>query len=421
MKIFTVNGITGSGKTTTIEMIIKELRARGRSVGSVKDIHFEGFAIDKPGGNTDRHRKAGSMLVTARGLKETDILYRQNESMENILCHYDNYDYIVLEGVLDMEVPQILTAHEKIGEKEILELEERKLKNTICYAGRMSNVVDEYEGLPVFNATEDIAELVDFIEEKVSDYDPEIGFELNIEINGEKITEDLDPIQKLLMKRAFSKYVLITKLERSGYIREKVFKSKKNEVYIAEKSGKKYVIKLHKDDRAAEYEKEFLTKLKAAGVNVPSIVKQTGEALVLEYIEGQPLNEVLEEEEDHGGDFEPILNAMIDWLSDYYRNVDFVSSVGDINLRNFILTGNGQIYGVDFESGEGYNSNPEEDTGRICAFMESYDPSFTSWKKNAKDHFITSMIRECDLDAELIDKAYLAEMENIKKRRIKDQ
>ena len=47
MKVFSVVGVTKSGKTTTIEQIIKEFIRRGYSVGSVKEIHFEQFAIDK--------------------------------------------------------------------------------------------------------------------------------------------------------------------------------------------------------------------------------------------------------------------------------------------------------------------------------------------------------------------------------------
>lgn len=67
MRIFSVSGISKSGKTTTIEEIIKELRRRRYTVGSIKDIHFEAFAIDGPSTNTARHRRAGSELVTAWG------------------------------------------------------------------------------------------------------------------------------------------------------------------------------------------------------------------------------------------------------------------------------------------------------------------------------------------------------------------
>ena len=46
MKVFSVVGYSKSGKTTTIEQIIKELKKRNYSVGSVKDIHFEGFHLE---------------------------------------------------------------------------------------------------------------------------------------------------------------------------------------------------------------------------------------------------------------------------------------------------------------------------------------------------------------------------------------
>ncbi|MFA7550797.1 MAG: molybdopterin-guanine dinucleotide biosynthesis protein MobB, partial [Sedimentibacter sp.] len=60
MKVFSVIGITKSGKTTTIENIIKELLKRNYTVGSVKEIHFEQFKMDPEGTNTFRHKTAGS-------------------------------------------------------------------------------------------------------------------------------------------------------------------------------------------------------------------------------------------------------------------------------------------------------------------------------------------------------------------------
>jgi molybdopterin-guanine dinucleotide biosynthesis protein B len=49
MKVFSVIGLSKSGKTTTIENIIKELRRRNYTVGSVKEIHFEKFKMDIEG------------------------------------------------------------------------------------------------------------------------------------------------------------------------------------------------------------------------------------------------------------------------------------------------------------------------------------------------------------------------------------
>ncbi|AOY76274.1 molybdopterin-guanine dinucleotide biosynthesis protein B [Clostridium formicaceticum] len=170
MKIFSVRGITQSGKTTTIENIIKELKKRRYSVGSVKDIHFEKFAIDQEGSNTHRHRMSGSELVTARGHYETDILFTKRQPIEEILRFY-HHDFVVLEGVEDTNAPKIITAH------DTKEIEERLDGTVFAISGRISNVLKEYKGIPVINAMQDIEKLVDLIEKKVYEKLPEFPAE----------------------------------------------------------------------------------------------------------------------------------------------------------------------------------------------------------------------------------------------------
>ncbi|NLM51580.1 MAG: molybdopterin-guanine dinucleotide biosynthesis protein B [Firmicutes bacterium] len=160
MKIFSVIGITKSGKTTTIENIIQELRKRRYTVGSIKEIHFEAFAMDTPGSNTDRHRQAGSQLVTARGNKETDILFDRRLTVDEIMRFYD-FDYVVMEGVTDTCAPKIITAH------NTAEVDERLDETVFAISGKLANTMQEYKGLPVINAITDRQRLVDLIEEKV--------------------------------------------------------------------------------------------------------------------------------------------------------------------------------------------------------------------------------------------------------------
>ncbi|WP_353892852.1 molybdopterin-guanine dinucleotide biosynthesis protein MobB [Proteinivorax hydrogeniformans] len=159
MKLFSVIGITQSGKTTTIEKIITELKKRRFTVGSVKDIHFEKFAIDTEGTNTHRHYKAGSDLVTARGLFETDILYKRRLSIEEILRCYE-HDFVVLEGVVDYSCPKIITAHNE------QELKERVDNHTIAISGRISEKISSYKGVPALSALTEVDKLVDLILEK---------------------------------------------------------------------------------------------------------------------------------------------------------------------------------------------------------------------------------------------------------------
>lgn len=161
MRVLSVVGITGSGKTTTVEHIVAELKRRRYSVGSVKDIHFEQFAIDTPGTNTDRHRRAGAGLVTARGLGETDILFPRRLAIAEILAIY-SHDWVVLEGTDDCNCPEIICGHDENG------LQKQLGPKSLAVAGVAANSISgDFRGLPVFNAPKQARELVDFLEQRV--------------------------------------------------------------------------------------------------------------------------------------------------------------------------------------------------------------------------------------------------------------
>ncbi len=172
MKLIRVNGITKSGKTTVCETIIAGLRKRGYSVGSVKEIHFELFKIDPDENtNTNRHKRAGSQLVTARGMFETDILYQRMISMDELLKHYD-HDYVILEGVTDINVPKIITAHNTD------EIDERLDGKTVIISGVIANEgLKEWKGVEVVHALENSERLIDIAEKMatppIPSFDPD--------------------------------------------------------------------------------------------------------------------------------------------------------------------------------------------------------------------------------------------------------
>jgi molybdopterin-guanine dinucleotide biosynthesis protein B len=159
MKVLSVVGISKSGKTTTIENIIRELTRRGRSVGTIKEIHFHEFKMDMDGTNTDRHKQAGATLVTARGDKETDILFQEKLPVNEILRFY-NQDYVIMEGVRDGSTAKIVTAHDIEG------IESRLDGTVIAISGRIASKIREYKGVPVINSMTDIEALVDLIEKR---------------------------------------------------------------------------------------------------------------------------------------------------------------------------------------------------------------------------------------------------------------
>ncbi|MFA6866363.1 MAG: molybdopterin-guanine dinucleotide biosynthesis protein MobB [Clostridia bacterium] len=169
MKVFTITGLSTSGKTTTVEHLVTGLIKRGFSVGTVKEIHFVDFHLDSEGKNTQRHKDAGSSLVTARAIGETDIMYQGKQDIYKILSHYDQ-DYVILEGVRDAIVPEIACCKEDA--KPVLS------DLTIAISGRFANTNNgEYNKLPIINCISDTEKLLDLIIEKVPDLMPNVEYD----------------------------------------------------------------------------------------------------------------------------------------------------------------------------------------------------------------------------------------------------
>ena len=165
MKIFSIIGYSHSGKTSTAEAVIRELIRRGYTVGAVKESHHA-IRTDTQGSNTDRLRQAGASLVAARSQHETYVFFEERLPLERILAFFD-YDYVVLEGVSDPSVPKIVTAIDTEG------IEAKLSNSTFAVSGVISETLGEYKGLPVINGITDTARLVDLIEEKADNWQPD--------------------------------------------------------------------------------------------------------------------------------------------------------------------------------------------------------------------------------------------------------
>ncbi|MDR0469735.1 MAG: molybdopterin-guanine dinucleotide biosynthesis protein MobB [Peptococcaceae bacterium] len=162
MKAFSISGYSDSGKTTTAEHIIRELTSRGYKVGSIKEIHAEDFAIDgAPASDTARQRAAGSGLVIARGLAETDVMYPSKLDMQVILRFYEGFDYVLCESVRDLPMPMIVTA------ATVEDLDKNWNDFIFCVSGRVADEIGAYRDIPAISAMTGTAALADLIEKKV--------------------------------------------------------------------------------------------------------------------------------------------------------------------------------------------------------------------------------------------------------------
>ncbi|MCG8483445.1 MAG: molybdopterin-guanine dinucleotide biosynthesis protein B [Clostridia bacterium] len=110
---------SGSGKTTFLEKIIRELKNRGFRVAVIKhDTH--GFDIDKPGKDTWRHAQAGADIVTISSPKKFALIEkRENElTLDEVISRISGVDIILTEGYKRQNKPKIevfrLAAHKDL-------------------------------------------------------------------------------------------------------------------------------------------------------------------------------------------------------------------------------------------------------------------------------------------------------------------
>lgn len=182
MRIAVVKGFSNTGKTTTVVSLVRELRRRGYTVGTIKDIHFENFEADVPGTDTYRHAQAGACRVTARGPKNTAIIMDERMSIDAILKYYKE-DFLVIEGDCGIKAPTIITA------KTTDDIEKKMCPEAIAVSGVISQqdfvYSCEYGELPVINGVTEVEKMADLVEQATKDKETKLDVELKID--GEEI------------------------------------------------------------------------------------------------------------------------------------------------------------------------------------------------------------------------------------------
>ena len=119
--LFSILGRKGAGKSEVLENLISRLTLRGFRVGVVKRLARPDLEIDEPGKDTFRYRMQGAGTVILSGRRRLAIFKNLAEetSLEELLCHYEGFDFVFLEGYELQGVPKI-----EIQEKEEINIEE---------------------------------------------------------------------------------------------------------------------------------------------------------------------------------------------------------------------------------------------------------------------------------------------------------
>ncbi|PKN71789.1 MAG: molybdopterin-guanine dinucleotide biosynthesis protein MobB [Candidatus Cloacimonetes bacterium HGW-Cloacimonetes-3] len=156
MKAIGVIGYHHTGKTTLVTAIVAELKKRGFSVVSIKDIHSEAYHADTDGKNTALHAKAGSEAVFAKGLYDSALLFPRILELKEMIS-YLKADYLVIEGMKDAPVPKLVCA------KDTTQLDELVDGTCIGISGLIADELSTYSGLPVFCLQKDFDALMDTV------------------------------------------------------------------------------------------------------------------------------------------------------------------------------------------------------------------------------------------------------------------
>ena len=146
---------SGTGKTTVIEQLIKELKSRGLRVAVVKhDAHQ--FEIDHEGKDSWRFAKAGADITILNSTEKTALIEQRSLTLAQAMSMIHDVDIILAEGYQQEALPRIGICRKATGKGFRLPLSEY-----------IAVITDEDPSslppsLPVFSFT-DIVPLADFI------------------------------------------------------------------------------------------------------------------------------------------------------------------------------------------------------------------------------------------------------------------
>jgi molybdopterin-guanine dinucleotide biosynthesis protein B len=170
--IVAVVGSSNSGKTTTVEALIRGLTKRGYTFASAKHIPEPEFTIDTEGKDTWRHSKAGASTVLSVAPNELTTIKKvdtTNYSLEQVIAEFpDEVDIIILEGFKGLigqnaTVPKLVTAKTV---NEITAALER-YKNILAFVTSIPDGKVDTE-VPFIDALKEPQKLVDLVNNKVA-------------------------------------------------------------------------------------------------------------------------------------------------------------------------------------------------------------------------------------------------------------
>jgi molybdopterin-guanine dinucleotide biosynthesis adapter protein len=163
-------GISGSGKTTTLEYLISQLSSEGYRVGAIKHIHRERFTIDREGTNTWRFSKAGSKITVAISPEEIAIIEKTNASLKDLdkvlkLLESEKLDIIFIEGFHSFisKRPEILKIITAKNPEDLEKTLKESAPPILAIAGLIAKNKSQTTEIPYINMPDEGAKLLEIV------------------------------------------------------------------------------------------------------------------------------------------------------------------------------------------------------------------------------------------------------------------
>ncbi|MDO9537722.1 MAG: molybdopterin-guanine dinucleotide biosynthesis protein B [Thermoplasmata archaeon] len=169
MIIVSLIGLKKSGKTTCVEALVREFKARGKKVGTVKSMVSSKFTIDTEGKDTWRHQEAGADFVIS--LSKDEIAYIEKRPGRSLLDEFlrfipEDTEILICEGLedTDQRIIRILVAKSTNFLAETFDVRGAQ-ENVVALTGIIANETKKHDKYPIFDCTQldDARALADLI------------------------------------------------------------------------------------------------------------------------------------------------------------------------------------------------------------------------------------------------------------------
>ncbi len=113
--VIAFSGPSNSGKTTTIVKVASILQKEGFKVCIVKHDPKDKAVFDTVGKDSYKFSQTGADVVVVSP-KKTTLLKKSTSSIDELIDLFDDFDYLLVEGLKTLEIPRISIFRNKLDE-----------------------------------------------------------------------------------------------------------------------------------------------------------------------------------------------------------------------------------------------------------------------------------------------------------------